>query len=237
MDRTRPLVARGSGLGGSGARGSGLGARGSGLGARGSGLGARTAASLPVPRCQFNLWRLFVASAACRCILKSCDMAERSRATKDLEVWQGGMELCLQIYELVERLPSSENVSSSHHKCGAARCPVPSNIAEGHARRQPKPFLNHVHIALGSLAELETCLVIAWRLKFITEEQFRTESKEARALGRCCTASPDRLNGVERMKLGLTFGRVCWMPWLRRDIRRLSSMLSFSLSGCPVSSP
>ena len=60
---------------------------------------------------------------------------------------------------------------------------VPSNVAQGHARRQPKPFLNHVHIALGSLAELETCLVIASRLKFITEEQFRRESNETARIG------------------------------------------------------
>ena len=101
-------------------------------------------------------------------------MAETIKSYEDLEVWQGGIELCVRIYELVKRLPSSERFELSSQMRRSA-VSVPSNVAEGHARRQPKPFLNHVHIALGSLAELETCLVIALRLKFITEEQFHEE--------------------------------------------------------------
>ena len=107
-------------------------------------------------------------------------MTETIKSYEDLEVWQGGIELCVEIYELVKQLPSSERFELSSQMRRSA-VSVPSNVAEGHARRQPKPFLNHVHIALGSLAELETCLVIASRLKFITEEQFRTEIKGDRA--------------------------------------------------------
>ena len=122
-------------------------------------------------------------------------MAETIKSYEDLEVWQGGIELCVHIYELVQRLPSSERFELSSQMRRSA-VSVPSNVAEGHARRLPKPFLNHVHIALGSLAELETCLVIALRLKFITEEQFHKNHERLRASDRCCTVSPARLNAV-----------------------------------------
>jgi four helix bundle protein len=44
---------------------------------------------------------------------------------------------------------------------------VPSNLAEGHCRRSTKAYANHVSIALGSHAELETCIEVAARLGFI----------------------------------------------------------------------
>ena len=115
-------------------------------------------------------------------------MAESIKSYEDLEVWQGGIELCVRIYELVKRLPSSERFELSSQMRRSA-VSVPSNVAEGHARRQPKPFLNHVHIALGSLAELETCLVIALRLKFITEEQFHTDSRATARIGQIAARS------------------------------------------------
>ena len=129
-------------------------------------------------------------------------MAETIKSYEDLEVWQGGIELCVHIYELVKRLPSSERFELSSQMRRSA-VSVPSNVAEGHARRLPKPFLNHVHIALGSLAELETCLVIALRLKFITEEQSHTESATAR-IGQMLHGLARSLERrLEQMKLGL----------------------------------
>ena len=131
-------------------------------------------------------------------------MAETIKSYEDLEVWQGAIELCIQIYGLVGHLPSSERFELSSQMRRSA-VSVPSNIAEGHARRQPRPFLNHVNIALGSLAELETCLVIASRLKFITEEQFHTESKETARIGQMLHGLARSLERrLEQMKLGLT---------------------------------
>jgi len=130
-------------------------------------------------------------------------VAETIKSYEDLGVWQGGIELCVHIYELVKRLPSSERFELSSQVRRSA-VSVPSNVAEGHARRQPKPFLNHVHIALGSLAELETCLVIALRLKFITEEQFHTESRETARIGQMLHGLARSLERrLEQMKLGL----------------------------------
>ena len=58
---------------------------------------------------------------------------------------------------------------------------IPSNVAEGHARR--KPYLNHVHISLGSLADVVTCLVIANRLGFISAERLASERRETDRVG------------------------------------------------------
>ena len=109
-------------------------------------------------------------------------MADRIKSYEDLEVWHGGIELCVRVYQLVDHLPQSERyeLSAQMRRCAVS---IPSNIAEGHARRLPKPFLNHVHISLGSLAELVTCLVIASRLKFITATQLRAELCETARIG------------------------------------------------------
>lgn len=45
---------------------------------------------------------------------------------------------------------------------------MPSNVAEGWARGSTKVYINHVDIAVGSHAELETCAEIARRLKYIS---------------------------------------------------------------------
>ena len=47
---------------------------------------------------------------------------------------------------------------------------IPSNIAEGAARKSPKEFIQFLHISLGSLSELETQLEISKRLGFIRED-------------------------------------------------------------------
>ena len=45
---------------------------------------------------------------------------------------------------------------------------IPSNVAEGFCRRSTKVYANHVAIALGSHAELETCFELAFRLGFLS---------------------------------------------------------------------
>lgn len=66
---------------------------------------------------------------------------------------------------------------------------VPSNIAEGQARKSNGAFQNHLSIAAGSLAELETQLILAQRLAFIDEA--------------ICTAVLSRTNEIGRMLNGL----------------------------------
>jgi four helix bundle protein len=87
---------------------------------------------------------------------------------------------------------------------------IPANVAEGHARRgQPKPYLNHVLIALGSLAEWVTFLIIARRLGFIAPDLFDNERREADRLGQMLHALARSLEyRIERLKLGLSLAGV-----------------------------
>ena len=146
-------------------------------------------------------------------------MAEAIRSYEDLEVWQAGIELSLRVYGLVECLPRSERYELSS-QLRRASVSIPSNVAEGHARRTPKPYLNHVHIALGSLAELVTCLVIANRLGYVRVEEFDTAMRETRRLGQLLhglARSLDRRIDYQRLTIALALfagGLVGWLSAL-----------------------
>jgi four helix bundle protein len=84
---------------------------------------------------------------------------------RELEVWQLGIKLTKQIYELTRTFPKHELYSLCNQMQRAA-VSVPANIAEGHARSSTKEFLHHLSIARGSLAELETMLTIAEELQY-----------------------------------------------------------------------
>ena len=87
---------------------------------------------------------------------------------RDLEVWQLGMDQVVAVYRRTDRLPSPERFGLTAQIRRAA-VSVPSNIAEGHARRSDGAYLNHVRIAIGSQAELDTQIEVALRLGFIDQ--------------------------------------------------------------------
>ncbi|MBX3434992.1 MAG: four helix bundle protein [Pirellulales bacterium] len=82
---------------------------------------------------------------------------------QDLKVWQLSIELVLQTYRVTQPFPREELFGLTSQMRRAA-VSIPSNIAEGHARRTPREFSRFLNIAKGSLAELETQLVIAREL-------------------------------------------------------------------------
>jgi four helix bundle protein len=126
------------------------------------------------------------------------------KSYEDLEVWQLGIALTLRAYDIVGRLPASERfeLSSQIRRCVVS---IPANVAEGHARRgQTKAYLNHVFIALGSLAEWGTYLVIAERRQFISADTSDQDKREADRLGQMLHALTRSLEyRVERSRLGL----------------------------------
>ena len=84
---------------------------------------------------------------------------------KDLDVWKKSMDLVERVYRRTERFPDSEKYGliNQIRRCAVS---VSSNIAEGAARNTDKEFVQFCYIALGSLSELETQLLIAERLKY-----------------------------------------------------------------------
>lgn len=89
---------------------------------------------------------------------------------RDLKVWQRAMELTERLYFLTAKLPRDQVYGLSAQMQRAA-VSVPSNIAEGHARESTKEYLHYLSIALGSIAELETHLMLCTRLKFLSEDE------------------------------------------------------------------
>ncbi len=82
---------------------------------------------------------------------------------RDLRGWQAGMDLVEQVYRLTNAFPDRENYGLAAQVQRAA-VSIPSNIAEGHAREHTGEYLQHLSIARGSLAEVQTQLEIASRL-------------------------------------------------------------------------
>ena len=82
---------------------------------------------------------------------------------KDLDVWKKGMELVEKVYSISSAFPDSERFGLTSQIRRAA-VSIPSNIAEGSARKSDKELLQFLSIALGSLAEVETQFLIAIRL-------------------------------------------------------------------------
>ena len=89
---------------------------------------------------------------------------------KDLDVWKKGMELVERVYSISSAFPDSERYGLTSQIRRAA-VSIPSNIAEGAARKSDKELLQFLSIAIGSLAELETQYIIAIRLGFVKEDE------------------------------------------------------------------
>lgn len=88
-----------------------------------------------------------------------------SKPHKKLIAWQKAMPLVEKIYELTRKLPREE-IYGLTAQLRRAAISVPSNIAEGAARRSAIHFRNYLAVAIGSLNELATQLEIVWRIGY-----------------------------------------------------------------------
>ncbi|HEX4796167.1 MAG TPA: four helix bundle protein [Humisphaera sp.] len=89
------------------------------------------------------------------------------KSYRDLTVWQKAMDMVEQIYRLTAAFPREEQYGLTNQLRRAA-VSVPSNIAEGQGRGVGNEFAHHVRIAQGSLQEVETQLLIASRLRYLS---------------------------------------------------------------------
>lgn len=90
---------------------------------------------------------------------------------KDLRIWNKSIDLVVDIYQFCPNLPEDEKFGlNSQMKRSAIS--IPSNIAEGYGRYSDKELIHFLHIANGSLAELETQLIICERLGMIHKDKF-----------------------------------------------------------------
>jgi len=96
-----------------------------------------------------------------------------SKNYRHLIVWPKPMELVVETYKATQNLPKEEIYGLISQMCRAA-VSIPSNIAEGEGRRSRHEFGHFLSIAHGSLRELETHIMVAQRLAYLTDTQTQT---------------------------------------------------------------
>jgi len=90
-------------------------------------------------------------------------------------VWQKSMDFVAQIYQLTRAFPDHEKYGLTS-QIRRASISIPSNIAEGAGRNSKKEFAQFLYISLGSLAEVETQLLIAEKLEYCSNAELNLES-------------------------------------------------------------
>ena len=92
------------------------------------------------------------------------------KSFKDLVIWQRSIRLVEDIYETTRAFPKEELYGLSA-QLRRSVVSIPSNIAEGFARRHNAEYKQFLYISLGSLAEVSTQLIIATNLGYLREEK------------------------------------------------------------------
>jgi four helix bundle protein len=116
-----------------------------------------------------------------------------SRNYQDLRAWQKAIDLVLLVYEYTQTWPANEMYGLAAQVRRAA-VSVPSNIAEGQGRRTVRDFVRFLNIAHGSLREVETQLLIAQRLGYLSEQQFDCSRELSSEAGRLITGLANSLS-------------------------------------------
>ena len=105
---------------------------------------------------------------------------------KRLEVWKQSMELVLEAYRLTRSFPGEERFTLVPQMRRAA-ISVPSNIAEGAARQTTREFINFLHIAQGSLSELDTQLELSLGLSYVTPKSLERIQNQMESIDKMLT--------------------------------------------------
>ena len=100
---------------------------------------------------------------------------------KDLEIWRLSRRFCSDIYSITASFPSEEKFGLTN-QLRRASVSIPSNIAEGSSRKSNKDFSRFLEIAIGSIYEIETQLLIAKDLKFISDKQQEKLNKKLNSI-------------------------------------------------------
>jgi four helix bundle protein len=109
------------------------------------------------------------------------------RHYRELVVWQKGMALAKLWYGVTKSFPKDELFGMTSQIRRAATS-IPANIAEGHGRSHTKEYLHHISIARGSLAELETHVILSHEVALLSETDLNACLKIADEVSRMLAA-------------------------------------------------
>ncbi len=97
-------------------------------------------------------------------------MGNAIQSFRDLVVWQKSIDLVTEIYQISRRFPKEElfGLTSQIRRAAVS---IPSNIAEGRGKSSKGEFQQFLHHSRGSLAEVETQIIIAQNLGYLSKEE------------------------------------------------------------------
>jgi len=113
---------------------------------------------------------------------------------ENLEAWKEATDLAVKIYQVSKSFPNEE-IFGITSQLRRASISISSNIAEGAGRKSKKDFKQFVHIASGSLNEVESLLYICSRLNLIGADSYNELKESAERLGRLIGGLIRYLNG------------------------------------------
>ncbi|MDZ7607989.1 MAG: four helix bundle protein [Cyclobacteriaceae bacterium] len=102
---------------------------------------------------------------------------------KELLIWQKSIDLAKDVYKITILFPKEEKFGFCSQITRSA-VSIPSNIAEGAGRNSNKEFIQFISVAVGSLYELETQLIIAYQVGYIHNEVFEQLSETIQDIGK-----------------------------------------------------
>jgi four helix bundle protein len=111
---------------------------------------------------------------------------------RDLLVWQKAMLLVTEVYQATRSFPKEEiyGLTGQMRRCAIS---IPSNLAEGYARRSRADYTRFVQIATGSLYELDTQLEIAANLGYLPKARFNEIHEQTREIERMLSSLYQKL--------------------------------------------
>jgi four helix bundle protein len=106
---------------------------------------------------------------------------------RDLRVWQAAFELAVESHRIAARFPGTERFALAAQTRRSASS-IPANIAEGYGRAHRGDYLHHLSIASGSLKELETHLLLASALEYVSPDGADALLRSTESVGKMLTA-------------------------------------------------
>ncbi|MEA4904936.1 MAG: four helix bundle protein [Bacteroidia bacterium 43-41] len=112
---------------------------------------------------------------------------------KKLDIWNKSMEFVVDVYRLVNTFPQIEcfGLASQMRRAVVS---IPANIAEGSAKSSNKDFARFLEMSLGSAYELETELLVSFKLSYIEHETYEQFQQKLAELQRMINGFKDTLS-------------------------------------------
>jgi four helix bundle protein len=116
------------------------------------------------------------------------------RPHEQLDVWKKAVDFTVEVYRKTDGFPKDERFGLIS-QIRRASVSIAANIVEGAARRSDKEFLNFLSMSQGSASEVETELLIAFKLGYLTDEAFRDLMSRIDEIGRMITGLCSHIRG------------------------------------------